>query len=713
MWGRQRSLGICLTDHGASFVELERLFGRVRVIDSGCLDLDKVVVKDGAATDARARSGEERRRRFAAAEQVIVGVPRREVVCRFIDVPNVGEDQLPGLLSFEIERHLPFPVEEACYSYRIISARGSTARVLLMAAKRSDVERALARVEPLGLTPTAVDVSSMAATTALLFQKQGVPAHQTLTLIQVESGEATVDVLFHDALVSSRTVVLGGELSPFSVGSTSARQARDTHHDCRLPIDGYLTFASDHLTGEGQVANVSSGGLCVTSEQTVDVGSALRVSLMLPELNDPLDVELARVQWVGGRRFGLAMETMNPDVRRQLQRYVSQITDSARPPSAAVHGQSSHSQSHVVEETGEARASVDGYVTFFGEGVEGEGTVTELSAHGWRIASDHPVRCGMVFTLHAAFPELNDPVVVLGARVQWTGTGKFGLYAQIVEKESRVRIASYLRYCRSCETSPARGMEDTAAVVEELKRVTRATDVPPGPILLHGDVQHIGQQLREEFGYPVDVWDTSGLATDPAAFGLALRGLPGYALPSDLLPAERRVARKNSAVALCWSLLALVGCLSLGWWANEAVLERRVSSHLEATLQHVRGEASAVVSLKQDDATLTTRLRTLERLASAQGRSMHLLREVVTLLPPDVLLHELSFDGHKVRLRGSTTASAALLISAFEQSAFLENAAFTAPISVQGKDRQAFEIAVTLRAVPRLEAVDKTDTGPS
>jgi len=119
---------------------------------------------------------------------------------------------------------------------------------------------------------------------------------------------------------------------------------------------------------------------------------------------------------------------------------------------------------------------------------------------------------------------------------------------------------------------------------------------------------------------------------------------------------------------------------------------------LDEELAVVKRDAEEVLLLQKEYASLNTHMQVLERLGSTQGRSINLLKEVVLLLPPDVLLQELSLDGVKLRLRGSTSASAAGLISAFEHSTLLENAAFTAPISVQGKDRQAFEIAATVRA---------------
>lgn len=143
------------------------------------------------------------------------------------------------------------------------------------------------------------------------------------------------------------------------------------------------------------------------------------------------------------------------------------------------------------------------------------------------------------------------------------------------------------------------------------------------------------------------------------------------------------------------------------------MLERTLLAQLEEDITKVMPKAERVSALQKEFTALHTRMQVLEKLALSQGRSMNLLKEVVLLLPPDVLLQEFTLDGTKVRLRGSTGASAAALISAFEQSALLENAAFTAPISVQGKDRQAFEIAATIRALSPAAPVNREGKRPS
>ena len=192
----------------ATFAEVERVFGRIRLVKSGSLLLP--LSKDGvedlpAAEDPTVENSQGPMLSRAGRAAVIIGLPRNVLLLRFLELPNVDDAALPGLVSYELDRHLPFPPEEAYYTFQKLRQQGNTAQVLLVAARRVDVKRAIEQVEQLGLTPTGVDVSAIAATNALFFRNQNW-TDKVLILIEVIEGEATVNLVNEGMLVSSRTV---------------------------------------------------------------------------------------------------------------------------------------------------------------------------------------------------------------------------------------------------------------------------------------------------------------------------------------------------------------------------------------------------------------------------------------------------------------------------------------------------------------------------
>jgi Tfp pilus assembly protein PilN len=317
----------------------------------------------------------------------------------------------------------------------------------------------------------------------------------------------------------------------------------------------------------------------------------------------------------------------------------------------------------------------------------------------------------MRLSVQAALSELIDSVDISGATVQWIREGEFGL--RIVPQEVTGRAQSASSEPSECGSPlPSKTVEAYVAVLlSELQRAAKTVGGLPERIYVSGVAQDLCRALHDAARVPVEEWNVTAAGADPVAFGLALRGLAADAGRLDLLPVERRVVRPERTVAVFSGLLALVCVLGLAWWGSEAMLERRGLARIEDDLLVVKRKAGDVAALRKEYVELTGRLRVLDGLASAQGRSMNLLKEVVLLLPPDVSLQEFTLDGNKLRLRGSTSASAAMLIAAFEHSALLENAAFTAPISVLGKDRQTFEIAATVRVRPSPDAAQVEGKG--
>ena len=447
----KRSLGISVSGEHASFVELGKALGRVRVLTSGTFSFrhgetrpphgqpERVVPEKakelGSIPEGLSLKG--------SPDEVILGIPRRSVALRSLELPALEEKDLSGLLAYEIERHLPFPPEEACYGFQRFKSEGGKAKVLLAAARKADVERHIERLEALGLHPTAVDVSAFAAANAVVYHERP-SSGETLCLIGLEEGQAEVSVIREGVLLSSRAIALDdGALGP---------------------------------------------------------------------------------------------------LLREVQR--------------------------VLDEEGETRMKI-------------------------RVSG---------------------------------GSGDLRL------------------------------------------------------------------RLQEELGLPVEPWNPAGSSGDASAFGLALKGLVKLSLRMDLLPPERRRKRREPAVVAMFALLALLVVLGGALVFSSAYREQRTLSWLTQRVAEAKTQAAEVEALKREFTRLRNRLGVLDGFADERGRALLVLRELVSLLPGNVALTEVSLEGNRLQIRGTTGTSASELISAFEGSSLFENAAFTSPISAQGSDRQGFQI---------------------
>ena len=122
-----------------------------------------IVEADKAADGLRAELDQ----RHLAPRSVAIGLPRSAATVKPIDLPAVnGETR--DMIRFELERHLPFPAEDAPFDYSVLpadtngAASGTEAarRVLIVAADRRVVEGALRIAEEAHLRPVSITVAA-------------------------------------------------------------------------------------------------------------------------------------------------------------------------------------------------------------------------------------------------------------------------------------------------------------------------------------------------------------------------------------------------------------------------------------------------------------------------------------------------------------------------------------------------------------------------
>jgi len=84
------------------------------------------------------------------AKGVVLGLPLQSFSCRLLEMPLLGKDDLRRALAFELEKHLPLPVDE--YVFDFLSAKGQNGvRTLVFSLKKEIVNAMLKAVTAAGL----------------------------------------------------------------------------------------------------------------------------------------------------------------------------------------------------------------------------------------------------------------------------------------------------------------------------------------------------------------------------------------------------------------------------------------------------------------------------------------------------------------------------------------------------------------------------------
>lgn len=144
---------------------------------------------------------------------ITVGLPRSLVTMRSVTMPAVGEEELRGILEYEVERHIPFPPEEVEYHFQAVEKGAEKATLLLAAARKEEIARFLSLLSEAGIKPTGLGVSTFASFNALLYN-QGKRGFPVTALIDLRNGEAEIGVAMGKVLQYSRCLPLGPALTP-------------------------------------------------------------------------------------------------------------------------------------------------------------------------------------------------------------------------------------------------------------------------------------------------------------------------------------------------------------------------------------------------------------------------------------------------------------------------------------------------------------------
>ncbi len=92
----------------------------------------------------------------------------------------------------------------------------------------------------------------------------------------------------------------------------------------RYPVTYPVIFGGAPFVGEGTLGDLSLTGCSVTCDRTVLAGSYVRLSLILPDPTSSLFIELGKIRWSRGNRFGVEFIRFPTFTRHRLDRVIEE-----------------------------------------------------------------------------------------------------------------------------------------------------------------------------------------------------------------------------------------------------------------------------------------------------------------------------------------------------------------------------------------------------
>ena len=207
----------------------------------------------------------------ANRENVILGLPRGDVIIRYLDLPSEVGDNLKQVVSYQVQSYEPTEEEKYNYDFAPLKQAAGSKRiqVLLVMIKRAILDGHLLALKDIGMRPSAVTVGSFGLTNLFLQSQKGSNGGTSLLVdlapdrIEIlavrggrllhthEAGKGAEagwqDVLIRELEVAAEAVRMGPEDSidhlvlSGEAAETAREELREAIPDCDL-VGKYIRF---------------------------------------------------------------------------------------------------------------------------------------------------------------------------------------------------------------------------------------------------------------------------------------------------------------------------------------------------------------------------------------------------------------------------------------------------------------------------------------
>jgi type IV pilus assembly protein PilM len=200
----KRVVGIDVGSYNIKLVELEHKKGEPVLTKVG---LKKIVGGDvqSALKDLLSLAK-------PSLKRVNVSLSGPSVIMRYIEMPPMKKEELQSAIKFEAEKYIPFNINKSVIDCVLLDQRVSRAqRVLLVAAKKDEVDKLLQLFKSVGLGIGVIDIDSFAFLNSFLRWKRDPEKDDVSALINMGTRFSNMNITIKDNVYFTRDILWGGE----------------------------------------------------------------------------------------------------------------------------------------------------------------------------------------------------------------------------------------------------------------------------------------------------------------------------------------------------------------------------------------------------------------------------------------------------------------------------------------------------------------------
>lgn len=126
--------------------------------------------------------------------RIALGVNGGATVSRVLELPAPDASSLDGIMKFELEKHLPFGLEDISYDYQVLKRKKNIFEVFVASATKKSIEETVSMFSSAGLKPTVAGGWQEAVLNALFHLKKFSPG-KNVVVILVDGASLSIEII--------------------------------------------------------------------------------------------------------------------------------------------------------------------------------------------------------------------------------------------------------------------------------------------------------------------------------------------------------------------------------------------------------------------------------------------------------------------------------------------------------------------------------------
>lgn len=93
-------------------------------------------------------------------KHVSLSIPREWAIMKFMDITAPGKDSLKGFIQYEIEKHIPFQMNDVLYNFHVFQVNDNNYKVAIVAVPKEKVEAIISIMKNMQLKVSSIGISA-------------------------------------------------------------------------------------------------------------------------------------------------------------------------------------------------------------------------------------------------------------------------------------------------------------------------------------------------------------------------------------------------------------------------------------------------------------------------------------------------------------------------------------------------------------------------